>query len=293
MFNMLALATGVILAVMIQINGALSGQYGSYHAALYIHIVGACGAALLLLLRHKPIRAKSKVSLWMCTGGMIGVATTVFNNLAFSHISLTSIVALELFAELAFSCLIDAFGWLGMQRRGKGDMSIIGMLLSAAGIALLLDSSAAGAWVYVLMSMGAGVTVVLSRTVNAHLSERIGALPGSLVNHLAGMPICLLLMLLIPETAAGGDFRLWMWCGGLLGVATVACYNVIVPKLPASRVTLLSLCGQLFCGITLDLAVGNAFELRQFGAALLVAAGIVISQLTKLYREKKASKQIK
>ena len=288
MFNFLALGTGVLLAIMIQINGTLSGQYGTYHAALYIHIVGACAAALLLLLRHKPIRAKSKVSFWMLTGGVIGVGTTVFNNLAFSHISLTCIVALQLFAELLVSCLIDAFGLFGMQRRGRGEWSIAGMLLSVAGIALMLDSSAAGAWIYVLMSMGAGVTVVLSRTVNAHLADRIGALPGSLVNHLAGMPVCLLLMLLIPETGTGGAFRLWTWCGGLLGVTVVASLNVIVPRLPASRLTLLSLCGQLLCGVLLDLLVGKTFEIRQLCAALLVGLGILVSHLMKIYREKKA-----
>ena len=288
MFSFLALGTGVLLAIMIQINGTLSGQYGTYHAALYIHIIGACAAALLLLLRHKPIRAKSKVSFWMLTGGVIGVGTTVFNNLAFSHISLTCIVALQLFAELLISCLIDAFGLFGMQRRGRGEWSIAGLLLSVAGIALMLDSTAAGAWIYVLMSMGAGVTVVLSRTVNAHLSDRIGALPGTLVNHLAGMPVCLLLMLLLPETGAGGAFRLWTWCGGLLGVAVVASLNVVVPRLPASRLTLLSLCGQLLCGVALDLLVGKTFEIRQFGAALLVGLGILVSQLTKIYREKKA-----
>ena len=227
MFRFLALGTGVLLAIMIQINGTLSGQYGTYHAALYIHIIGACAAALLLLLRHKPIRAKSKVSFWMLTGGVIGVGTTVFNNLAFSHISLTCIVALQLFAELLVSCLIDAFGLFGMQRRGRGEWSIAGMLLSVAGIALMLDSPAAGAWIYVLMSMGAGVTVVLSRTVNAHLSDRIGALPGTLVNHLAGMPVCLLLMLLLPETGAGGAFRPWTWCGGLLGVGSTDIHNDI------------------------------------------------------------------
>lgn len=41
MYHFLAFLCGAILAVMIQWNGGLSAQVGVYHAALYIHIVGA------------------------------------------------------------------------------------------------------------------------------------------------------------------------------------------------------------------------------------------------------------
>lgn len=217
---------------------------------------------------------------------MIGVATTVCNNLAFSHISLTSIIALSLFAQLVFSWLIDSFGWFGMAKQNDKAASIPGVALAAAGIALMLDSSAAG-FRYVLFSLSAGVTVVLSRTVNARLSEHTGALEGSLINHLAGLPFCLLLALLVPETAIPGQFRLWPWLGGVLGIATVALCNITVPKIPAYRLTLLSFCGQLFCGILLDLLTGGALNKREFAAGLLVAAGIVANQFSMMRRQRK------
>lgn len=97
MYELLSFLSGVILAVMIQINGGLSGQFGAYHAALYVHIVGSVFAALLLLLKRQRISGAKGLPFWMYLGGVIGVLTTVFNNLAFSHISLTSIVALGLF----------------------------------------------------------------------------------------------------------------------------------------------------------------------------------------------------
>lgn len=290
MYDLLAFLSGVILAVMIQFNGGLSGQFGAYHAALYVHIVGSAFAALLLLLKKQRISGARGLPLWMFSGGMIGVLTTVFNNLAFSHISLTSIVALGLFGQLVLSYLIDRFGWFGMERR-KAELSLPCVLLSVLGIALMLDDSASGNWGYVLLSLGSGISVVLSRTVNARLSTHIGALQGSLVNHLAGLPLCLLLALVIPEQIIRQPFRLWIWGGGILGVLTVMICNITVPKVPAYRLTLFTLCGQLFCGIMLDVLLSGAPDQREFGAGLLVATGIVSNQLLKAYRKRKTARE--
>ena len=241
MYHFLAFLCGAILAVMIQWNGGLSAQVGVYHAALYIHIVGAVFAALVLVVKRKPFALAGRVPLWMYLGGAIGVLTT---------------------------------------------------LLSVAGIALMLQNPTSDGWGFVLISLGAGITVVLSRIVNAHLSQRIGTLQGALVNHLVGLPFCLLLALAITEASASqpfisGSFRLWIWCGGILGVVTVAMCNVIVPKLPAYQLSLFMFCGQLFCGMMLDVFGGGMLNKREFGAGILVAAGIAVSQVAKICRERK------
>ena len=67
--------------------------------------------------------------------------------------------------------------------------------------------------------------------------------------------------------------------------------NVTVPKIPAYRLTLFTLCGQLFCGILLDMLLGGALDQREFGAGLLVAAGIVSNQLLKVHRKKQAERE--
>ena len=119
-------------------------------------------------------------------------------------------------------------------------ISIPGLLLSVCGVVFMLENPTSGGLVYVLVSFGSGITVVLSRMVNAHLSAHIGALQG---------------------------------------VITVVICNVVVPKIPAYRMTLFSFCGQLFCGILLDLVSVNSVNRREFYAGLLVAAGIAVSQL--------------
>ena len=211
----------------------------------------------------------------MYVGGAIGVITTVCCNLASLRRSLTCLTALSLFAQLTVSCLIDVFGWLGMERRGRRALKPWSLLLSLAGIALLADRSAARL-PYALAALTTGASIVASRSVNARLSLQIGASPGSFVNHLVGLPLCLLAVLLVPEAPTSAPLPLWCWGGGILGVVTVLIANVVVPHLPASRMTLLTLCGQLLCGLLLDILARGIVTPRELTAALLI---VISSQL--------------
>lgn len=151
----------------------------------------------------------------------------------------------------------------------------------------MLYNTKTDGFIYIIISLCAGITVVLSRTVNAHLSEQTNALQESLINHLTGLPICLIFAIIIPEQSINYPFRLWIWCGGILGVVTVTIFNITVPKLPAYRLTLLSLCGQIFCGIFLDLLSKDTLNKPEFFAGILIASGIIINQLLKSYHHKK------
>lgn len=286
MYELLTFLSGIILAIMIQFNGALSEQFGAYHSSLYVHIVGSVFAFCLLLIKKDLPTFNKKLPFWMYLGGMIGVLTTVFNNLAFSHISLTAIVALGLFGQLVLSCFIDLFGLFGMEKH-KQELNLPCIFLSLIGITLMLYNTTSDGFIYIIISLCAGITVVLSRTVNAHLSAQTNALQASLINHLTGLPICLILALIIPEQSISYPFRLWIWCGGILGVITVTIFNITVPKLPAYRLTLLSLCGQIFCGVILDLLSKDTLNTVEFLAGILIASGIIINQLLKSYHHKK------
>ena len=77
---------------------------------------------------------------------------------------------------------------------------------------------------------------LISRTVNARLSQKASALTGSFFNHLTGLPCCLLLCLLAGGTAlkASAAPAPWMLCGGMLGVTVVLLLNITVPRIAPS-----------------------------------------------------------
>lgn len=285
MYQALSLLTGLVLSVMIAINGGLTQLYGAYPATAIIHAVGVVFAFFLLLLRKKRKPILGQGPAWIYLGGVIGVATALFNNLSFGHISLTSIIALGLLGQTLTSLAVDMFGLFGTPRRPFQKTTLIGLAFSLAGIVLMLDPSVTRAMAAVGLSLLAGVSVVVSRTVNARLSEKTDALIGSFVNHLAGLPVALVLALLFSgapaATAPPGAAPLWIYLGGTLGVTVVWLSNFTVPKVPAFRLTVLVFLGQVFTGLLLDIASGRGALDASFWGGLIIALGVLLNILAE------------
>lgn len=295
MYQLLALLTGVTLAVMVSVNGNLTAAYSVFVAAAIVHLVGSLFALVLCAAQREKRPLWGHRPRWIYLGGAIGVFTTVFNNLAYGKISMTSIVALGLLGQTAAALAIDHFGLLGMEKRPFQKSSLIGLAFSLAGIRMMLDRTVAAAAVAVAVSLGAGVSVVLSRTVNARLAEQTGPLRGSLINHLVGLPITVALALGSICLAGGahigsGAGRPWIYLGGVLGVAVVLLSNLTVPRVPAFRLTLLLFIGQIFTGVLLDLLLGNSFSDATFRGGLVIAAGVIVNLVVERWVGRKGEK---
>lgn len=279
MYDLLAILTGVIISVMVLLNGGLTQSYGTYLAAVIIHIVGVIFAITLCIIKKQKFNRKSQAPLWAYLGGAIGVLTTLFSNYAFGRITMTSIIALGLLGQSLTSVLLDAFGLLGSQKRPLNKFSIIGFLPAIAGVYLMMDQSVSDATFAVILSLIAGVTIVLSRTVNARLSKETSPLIGSFFNHLVGLPVCIFLLLCFqrPLGFVSPSAQPWMYLGGVLGVITVLLLNITVPRVSAFRLTLLSFTGQVFTGIALDFAQGMKYSNSTFTGGLVIAGGLLLN----------------
>ena len=283
MYDLLALLAGVVISVMVAINGNLSAFYGIFGSTVIIHIVGCLFAfSIIKFRRQKAFR--SGVPWWLYLGGVIGVATTATNNFTYGKISLTGIVALGLLGQTVMALAIDSFGLFGMRKYPFKKSTLFGLAFAAVGIFVMLKDSFGSVLWAVILSFVAGITVVLSRTVNAGLSERVGALQGSFLNHMAGLPVAVAILALMGRNDAmvnGFSFspRIWIYAGGALGVAVVFLYNITVPKIPAFRLTLLAFVGQIFTGVALDLITKQGYSKSSFIGGLLVAAGVGVNEM--------------
>ena len=286
MYQLLALINGIILSVMISVNGNLSVQYSAFTAAAIIHAVGSLFALLLCAFQKNRKPVWPHRPRWIYLGGAIGVFTTVFQNLAFTCISITSVIALGLLGQTVTSLVIDSSGLFGMEKRPLPRYALIGLSLSVFGIFVMLDTTVTTAALGAAISFASGISMVLSRTANARLAEKTGALQGSLVNHLTGLPITVGLALAAaaisgtPVTvSAGGSFRLWIYLGGALGVIVVMLLNITVPKIPGFQLTLLVFVGQVFTGILLDSAAGSYHTGTSLWGGIIIAAGIAVNMI--------------
>lgn len=284
MYYLLSVLVGSIIAVMVAINGRLSAQCGVLAATVIIHLVGTVFAFVLLKLRKAKIGLNRAIPWWLLSGGAIGVITTVCNNAAFGKISMTSLIALALLGQMLASLTLDCFGWMGMLRRRFAVSQLAGLLLAMVGVGVMLADMEGAEIVAVLLALCVGVSIVLSRTVNADLSGHIGALQGSFVNHAVGLPITAAMLLLFGRgeplfAGMQSTQEVIVYLGGTLGVVVVLLYNLTVPKISALYLTLLSFAGQVLTGVLLDVLAGQAYCAETFGGGLLVSAGVLINLL--------------
>lgn len=292
MYYLLSMLAGVVISVMVSLNGGLTASYGSYTAAVIIHIVGVIFAASLCVIRKEHIKIRSQAPLWAYLGGAIGVLTTLFNNYAFGRVTITSIVALGLLGQSITSVVLDSFGWLGVEKRQTNKSSIVGYFTAIIGIFVMMDNSISEAALAVVLSLSSGITVVLSRTVNSRLATETSPLVGSFINHLVGLPICIVLALFLQKSVLlmVADTKPWMYLGGALGVVTVLLFNITVPRVSAFHLTLLSFVGQIFTGIALDLALGLRCSTSTFAGGLIIAAGLLANMMLEHWNACKIQK---
>lgn len=291
MYRSLAFVTGIILAVMISVNGGLSGYYGVFPATVIIHLVGTIFSLFFTLKQYGWIKLTGFKPVWIYLGGAIGVFTVVFNNLAFSKLSVTNIIALALFGQTITALIFDHFGLLGMKKIPFKKTSLLGLSFSLFGIWQLLDTSVSGAILAVLYAVTSGVTVVLSRSVNTQLSEKIGAMHGALVNHVVGLIVSILILFFVNVEIV--PFTLnnpLMYFGGVLGVVVVYLSNIVVPKVSSFNLTILSFVGQVLMGLVLDLILTQTYSVPTLKAALIIATGILLTMLTVKVSIKRTNK---
>ncbi len=151
------------------------------------------------------------------------------------------------------------------------------------------DNPAILAIVLVFLS---GAAIVVYRTINARLTERIGSMPTSLIGHFVGLPFILLLALIMPGTsikwlAAAPSANFWIYLGGVGGAMAVFFMNITVPKISSFRQTLLNFVGKVFVGILLDLILESSFSPITFYGGLIIAAGIFLNIIIEHYQERR------
>jgi len=278
MYYLLSLLAGVLISVMIAFNGGLAEQYGIYSAVIIIHVAGLILITALVLFKRDKVFA-ARYSWFLYLGGAIGVLTTVFNNLSFGRISVSAILALGLLGQSIAGLVIDQYGFFGMPKHPLTKRKFFGLLLIMGGVAAMINSFEILA---VVVSFAAGVNIVISRTLNAKLSDLTNIRTSTFYNYLIGLAGSIIVFIILGR----GEIPLpsfdiiqsssnwWIYLGGVLGVCIVLIGNATVVKISAFYLTMLIFVGQIFSGILIDIIITGQFSVRILIGGILVALGL-------------------
>ena len=129
-----------------------------------------------------------------------------------------------------------------------------------------------------------GAMLPLQGLINARLGQHVGgAVQAAFLSFLVGtlaLGIWLLAARQGVHPAAAFRAPVWIWAGGLIGAAYVACFTLLVPRLGAASIICLAILGQLTASLLLDhhgvLQAPRAVDFWRMLGALLVLAGTLL-----------------
>jgi transporter family-2 protein len=146
-----ALAGGVLLALMIDYNSLLAKHTAPLYASWVAHGLGAVAALVLVLLYSRMTRAPStepklpraKKPLWLYAGGIPGAFTVVLAAITVnSSLALSGTVALMLVGQVVFGIASDHLGLFRTPKRRIVPADFLVALAILTGSALIIFSGA-------------------------------------------------------------------------------------------------------------------------------------------------------
>lgn len=134
----------------------------------------------------------------------------------------------------------------------------------------------------ILLALLAGFSIVISRSINALLAEKIGALSGSFFNYATGLIASLVFLLLFVLSALPSltllqeNGNMLLLLGGVIGVINIILLNRIVALIPPLQLTLIVFTAQLVSGMLLDYFLLDLFSVRKLIGCSIVVIGLLI-----------------
>ena len=115
----------------------------------------------------------------------------------------------------------------------------------------------------ILLAFFNGFLIVTVRVVNAKLGLHIAEVGAAIWNHFVGF---LFLALIMPFLADGAPLVIegipfYLFLGGVIGAGYVAINNWVIPRVGATKATVLVIAGQIVLGTIIDLANGKISNL--------------------------------
>lgn len=148
-------------------------------------------------------------------------------------------------------------------------------------------------YLYMLLSILGGASVVLGRMINAKLSKKIGTLQSTLINYIVGLSFTIIIFFVTQDKFKMGlssfeTIPLWAYLGGLMGVIIIMTSNYVTQRISAFYITLLVFIGQLFLGTLIDFFIFKELSLTKAIGGILVLAGLTYNLWIDQKKMKKA-----
>lgn len=138
MYKGIAFNAGIIIAVMVTINGMLGESTGTYFSNLVYQLTGLLIILLIAIFSKRDKIILKSIPIIFFLPGLLSVVAVVLNNICFSNLGVTLTLALSLLGQLIMSNLVDHFGLFNMPEIKFKKEKLIGFSIISLGIIFMI-----------------------------------------------------------------------------------------------------------------------------------------------------------
>ena len=141
---LLAIGAGTLVGMQAPINSRLGRAVGGVQAATVSFLVGTVALVLVLAIARGEVGGFGgfahigRAPWWAFVGGLLGATFVTVAIYAVRTLGASGLTAAVIGGQLAISVVIDRFGLLGVARQSVGWQRVLGLVLLAAGVALVV-----------------------------------------------------------------------------------------------------------------------------------------------------------
>lgn len=140
----MALASGVAMALQGTLNSALAKIIGLLEATLIVHITATITVLLLLFglgVGQGDLGKLGETPWYLFLGGLLGVAITYLVVASIPKVGVALATTAIIVGQVSTACLVDHLGLFGLEKYPFTWHRLIGLVLLAAGARLMLSNS--------------------------------------------------------------------------------------------------------------------------------------------------------
>lgn len=140
-YLLFALAAGAMLPIQFGINAQLAHWVESpVRASLISFVVGTLALLAVTLVAFRQLPSAERIGgapWWIWVGGLFGAFYVLGSVVTAPKLGAVTLVALILAGQALSSLVVDHFGWVGFEEHPITPGRIAGVILLAAGVALV------------------------------------------------------------------------------------------------------------------------------------------------------------
>lgn len=138
MYNLLALFNGLLICIMILLNGTLAEQIGLYYALLIINSLSFFIVLIITLAKKISLKEILTLPKYLYFAGVFGLVNITLNNVSFINLGATLTVGLVLYGQFLSSLIVDFGGFFGMKKQSFHPKKLIGITIMSLGILVMI-----------------------------------------------------------------------------------------------------------------------------------------------------------